>query len=110
MSESEMLAELRTMMDPAEDDDATLLTYLNQARHMILGRMYPYLDGRVYEDLAVPARYEHKQVQLAVYLLNKRGAEGQTRHIENGVSRTYQGAFAPQDLLVDVLPMIGIPR
>ena len=109
MEEFDKLTELRTMIEPSEDNDATLLSYLRQAKDLILNRMYPYLDGRAYEDLELPRRYEHKQVQLAAYLLNKRGAEGQTRHIENGVSRTYQGAYVPQDLLCDIMPMVGIP-
>lgn len=104
------LNELRGMLDPAEDDDSILLSYLNQAKDVILNRLYPYLDGRTYSELALPERYEYKQIQLAAYLLNKRGAEGQTRHIENGVSRTYQGAYVPPDLLCDIMPMIGVPR
>lgn len=110
MEDFEKLTELRRMLDPADDDDATLLSYLRQAKDVILNRLYPYLDGRTYSDLTLPVRYEYKQVQLAAYLLNKRGAEGQTRHIENGVSRTYQGAYVPQDLLCDIMPMVGVPR
>jgi len=109
MDEIEKLNDLRMMTEPSEDNEATLLSYLRQAKNMILNRMYPYLDGRAYEDLTLPKKYDDKQVQLAAYLMNKRGAEGQTRHIENGISRTYQGAYAPQDLLCDVLPMVGIP-
>lgn len=106
---SEKLIVLREMTDPAEDSDTVLLSYLRQAKNIILNRMYPYLDGRVYEDLTLPKRYDDKQIQLAAYLLNKRGAEGQTRHSENGISRSYQGAYVPQDLLCDVMPMVGIP-
>lgn len=109
METSDKLTELRAMTEPAEDSDAVLLSYLKQAKDIILNRMYPYLDGRVYEDLDIPARYDHKQIQLAAFLLNKRGAEGQTRHSENGISRSYQGAYVPQDLLCDVMPMVGIP-
>ena len=110
MDDSQKLAELRAILDPAEDDEAILRSYLRQAKDVILNRLYPYLDGRVYSQLSIPERYEYKQVQLAAYLLNKRGAEGQTRHIENGVSRTYQGAYVPQDLLCDIMPMVGVPR
>ena len=110
MEDSQKLSELRTILDPSDDSDAVLLSYLSQAKDVILNRMYPYLDYKVYSELTLPQRYEYKQIQLAAYLLNKRGAEGQTRHIENGVSRTYQGAYVPSDLLCDIMPMVGIPR
>lgn len=109
MENVEKLEELRTMTD-TDDDDSVLLSFLRQAENIILNRMYPYADSVSLNGVSIPARYDYKQIQLAAYLLNKRGTEGQTRHIENGISRTYQGAYVPQDLLVDVLPMVGIPR
>ena len=36
-----------------------------------------------------------KQIEIAVYLYNKQGAEGQTAHSENGISRTYESADVP---------------
>lgn len=109
MDNSEKLEELRTITE-ASDDDAVLLSFLKQAESLILNRMYPYAESASLAGVTIPARYEYKQIQLAAYLLNKRGTEGQTRHIENGISRTYQGAYVPQDLLVDIMPMVGIPR
>ena len=106
----EKLDTLRTMIDPADDDDATLLSYLRQAKDIILNRLYPYLNDTEFSGVTFPRKYDFKQVQVAAYLLNKRGAEGETRHIENNISRTYQGAFVPSDLLMDVMPYVGIPR
>ncbi len=108
MDDSEKLTELRVITE-ADDADSILLSYLDQARDVILNRMYPYIDHAAFDQLELPKRYEFKQIQLAAYMLNKRGAEGQTRHIENGVSRTYQGAYVPPDLLCDIMPQIGIP-
>ena len=109
MAETEMLNELRTMLDTAEDD-ATLLSYIQQAKDVLLNRLYPYLDGRTYSDLTIPARFTGKQLQIAAYLINKRGAEGETQHIENGIHRNYQSAFVPEDMLKDVMPFVGLPR
>jgi hypothetical protein len=57
---------------------------------------------------AVPSKYEYKQCQIALYLLNKRGADGQTAHNENGVSRSYENGDVPESMLSDVIPQAGV--
>jgi len=109
MDDSEKLLELRVITE-ADDDDAVLLSYLEQAKAIILNRMYPYLDDTAYEGLTIPKRFEYKQIRIAAYLLNKRGAEGEVQHIENGIHRNYKNADVPEDMLWDVFPMVGIPR
>lgn len=110
MVDSEKLVELKLILDPIDEDDSTLLSFLHLAKDIILNRMYPYLEDEEYEKLTVPKRYENKQIQIAVYLLNKRGADGQLLHIENGIHRSYKNSYVPEDLMWDVLPSIGIPR
>jgi hypothetical protein len=41
-------------------------------------------------------------------MFNKRGAEGETAHSENGVSRTYQSANVSEDLLKEITPKAGV--
>ena len=111
MGSVEKLMELRVILGETDDDDATLLSYLGQARDAILNRLYPYRDGMAdHEDLEVPKQYASLQVRIAAFLLNKRGAEGETQHIENGVHRNYQNADIPEAMMRNVVPMIGIPR
>ena len=110
MDTSEKLAELRLILDPDDDDEATLLSYLNQAKDVILNRMYPYMEDDAYDGMEIPKRYENKQIRVAAYLLNKRGAEGETQHIENGIHRNYKSSDVPEDMLWDVFPAVGIPR
>jgi len=109
MEQQAMLDELRTMTE-ASDADSVLLSYLSQAKDVLLNRLYPYLDGRTYSELTIPARFTGKQLQIAAYLLNKRGAEGEIQHIENGIHRNYKAAFVPEDMLLDVMPFVGLPR
>lgn len=109
MDDSEKLIELKVITE-SDDDDSTLLSYLTQAGDVILNRMYPYLDEMAYADLTVPKRYEMKQIRLAAYMLNKRGAEGEVQHIENGIHRNYKNADVPEEMLRDIMPMVGIPR
>lgn len=104
------LAELRRMLEPATEDDAVLLSYLDQAKEMIVTRMFPYATEEEIEYATVPKRFEYKQVRIALYLLNKRGAEGETLHNENGISRRYRNGDLPDEMLADVLPCVGIPR
>ena len=85
------------------DEDALLLTLLSISAQKILDRAYPY-DPTVTE---VPNRYETKQVEIAVYLYNKRGAEGQIVHNENGINRTYESADVPESLMRDY-PFCGV--
>ena len=109
MENSEKLMELRAITE-AEDDDAVLLSFLRQAEDVILNRLYPYLDERTFSELVLPERYRYKQVRIAAYLLNKRGAEGEVQHVENGINRKYNASDVPSDLLADIIPSVSIPR
>ena len=109
MFESQKKAALRAIAGQGEED-STLSFYLDQARDLILNRLYPYMDSEEYSEAFMPTKYDHKQVQIAAFLMNKRGAEGETRHIENGINRSYKGAYVPEDMLRDVMPYIGTIR
>jgi hypothetical protein len=56
----------------------------------------------------VPDKYATNQVEIACYLLNKRGAEGETYHSENGINRSYENADVPESMLSRVLPFAGV--
>ena len=107
MTEVEKVSLLRVMVgQPNEGDwsDEVLLKYLNIAGEKIINRAYPY-DDTVRD---VPRRYGYLQCDIAAYLLNKRGAEGQTAHSENGVSRSYESADVPESILGEVTPHVGV--
>ena len=86
MTTAEKRAALAISLAPDTDTDEVLDEVLADAEALVLNRMYPfgYPDGT-----AVPPRYERIQIQLAVELYSKRGAEGQTSHSENGISRSW---------------------
>ena len=108
MTEVEKLSLLRVMVgQPATDEnwsDNVLLSYLKIAGDKIIKRAYPY-DDTVEE---VPRRYGVLQCEIAQYLLNKRGAEGETAHNENGVSRTYENADVPESLMREVITHVEV--
>lgn len=103
MSEEEKLIFLKSLVG-GDDTDETLSVYLKVAGRKILARAYPY-DRTVTE---VPAEYDTLQCEIAAYLLNKRGAEGQTSHSENGISRSYENADVPASMLSVVVPHCGV--
>lgn len=108
MTEIEKLALLRAMVGTPNADenwsDDVLISYLTIAGRKIINRAYPYDD----EVTEVPRRYGYLQCEIACYLLNKRGAEGQTAHSENGVNRSYESADVPESMLSEVIPHVGV--
>lgn len=74
-------------------DTQTLEALLADAQGMILA-----LTGRK----TLPDALETAQVQLAVVLYNRQGAEGETAHAEGGVSRAMDGL--PQELRAQIAP------
>ena len=107
MTEVEKLSLLRAMVGQPADgswSDDVLLSYLKIAGEKIINRAYPY-DDTVTE---VPRRYGVLQCEIATYLLNKRGAEGETAHSENGISRTYENADIPESLMGEIIPNVGV--
>lgn len=87
-----------------ETDDNILLTFLDIAAEKILEKCYPYR----HDKRDVPARYHSTQLEIAVYLLNKRGAEGETSHNENGISRSYESASVPDSMLKGIVPFASV--
>jgi len=95
---------LSKMMEGDDTDQGILEAYLEIAAQKILNRMYQFGPDTEYEGLEVPDKYTMAQLNIAVYMLNKRGAEGEIQHIENGIHRNYGSADVPDALLKDVTP------
>jgi hypothetical protein len=87
-----------------ETDEDTLELYFEIAGEVIMRRVYPYGS----DNTEVPRQYLFKQYEIATYLLNKRGAEGQTVHNENGINRTYESADVPHSMLKDIVPFVQV--
>ena len=87
-----------------ESDEGTVSAYLGLAGNKICRRAYPF-DPTVTE---VPEQYGLLQVEIAVYLLNKRGGEGELSHSENGISRSYENGDVPESMMRQVVPMAGV--
>lgn len=86
-------------------DPETLLDYVLIAQHIIMERRYGLVENY---PTVFPDRYLITCFQIALYLINRDGSEGQLSHAEGGIARTYKNANIPEDLLVDVVPYGGI--
>ena len=107
MENSEKLTLLRTMVGQTDDvnwTDAVLLAYLEVAGQEIIRRAFPFKQ----DITEVPDKYNTLQCEIANYLLNKRGAEGETSHSENGISRAYESGSIPESMLKSVIPYCGV--
>ena len=74
MQEAEKNALVKAMAN--ETDESTVSAYLGIAASKICRRAYPF-DPSIME---VPEQYSYLQVEIATYLLNKRGGEGERCH------------------------------
>ena len=102
MTDTEKLTMLKAMT--GEKDESVLSTYLSIAGNKVLKRAYPF-DSTV---TVVPDRYAYNQVEIAAYLVNKRGAEGETAHSENGISCSYEDGDVPPTLLREIVPCASL--
>ncbi len=106
MTESDKLTRFKRSIGNETENANLLIDLLDYAKEIILNKMYPF---GVPDNAEVPSKYNIKQIDIAVHLYGKRGAEGETSHSENGINRTYESASVPTSLLRDILPQVGIP-
>ena len=84
--------------------DGELEDLLESAKAVILSRRFPF--GEVPDE--IESRYKDLQIRIAVEMFNKIGAEGQTAHSENGISRSFASASVSEDLLREITPKGGV--
>lgn len=95
MTQTEML---KLYLPMVTEQETQIL--LETAKSAINARRYPFGDPP--DELE--RRYNNLQLRIAVELYNKQGAEGETSHSENGISRSYSSAWISEELLSEVTP------
>lgn len=110
MTNEKKIEMLRALIGDAEqkEDPNILSVYLEMAGAKILERLYPYKES--WDGLEVPDKYSMLQLKIGCYMWNKRGAEGQIQHIENGIHRNYGDADIPENMLSDLVPFAQVIR
>ncbi len=84
---------------PDENNDGLLQELLAQAEDAIKQRR------RTPTELPLESQYFSLQIEIAVFLYNKLGAEGEKTHSENGINRGYENAHIPDSMLNSVVPL-----
>lgn len=87
-----------------EHDEDVLSTYLKLSESKMLHHLYPFGTG----DEELPHEHDVLHCEIAQHLILKRGAEGETRHSENGVDRSYGNAEIPPSMLRRLIPKAGV--
>ena len=104
MTDAEKLTILKTMLDSGDTtSDETATAYLLAAEKAVINLAYPFGNGTE----TMPEKYDYEQIQIALYMLNKRGAEGETLHIEAGTHRSFEVADIPVSLRARITSYAG---
>ena len=110
MTRDQKIDAVRSIIEDVDDsetlENVTLGSYLDLAGQVILSKLYPF-EGQS-DGKAVPERYEGLQIRIAVYWINKRGAEGEIQHIENGIHRNYGSSDIPEAMLKEIVPFAKV--
>lgn len=94
------LTKLRELLGNPQESDEVLEFYLDNASDIICD---------IRNSDIVEKKYLTTQIKIAIELFNKRGAEGQVGHSENGIGRTYESADVSPSLLDGITPIVKTP-
>ena len=106
MTDAEMIASVDAIVDDARLTRFTRY-YLQVAKSAVVAHLFPFEESADWTD--VPDKHHGRVVEMTVYLVNRRGAEGQLAHSENGVYRTYEDAAIPPSYFRGMVPHVGVP-
>ena len=104
MTNEEKITSLAALISPDTADEKILSQCIVLSEGIVLNRRYPFGPPA---GAKVPSQYEHIQLQIALELFSKRGAEGQIEHDENGIARKYESADVSSSLLRRITPIVG---
>lgn len=94
MTDLEKIAMIKEILSDGGSlpSDEKLTVYLNAAKVAILNWMYSQVGGVPEGMTEVPAKYDMEHVYAVVAGYTHAGAEGETTHSENGISRVFTSA------------------
>ena len=104
MTNEEKASMVAQMLLPSVVSESDLLPYITLAETIVLHRKFPFADVS-----EVPSKYDYIQCEIAVELWNKKGAEGETTHNENGINRNWESLVSDK-LLNLIAPRCGSVR
>ena len=110
MTDAEKLATVKVLLEDGGDmpSDEKLNTYLSIAKSEVLAWQY-HLIGGVPDDVTdIPAKYENTQIYAVVAGYTHAGSEGESRHVENSVTRDFKYSDMLDYIHNNVLPFVRV--
>ena len=104
MTDQEMITTIQGLLDDARFEQY-IPSYLSVAQAQVTARLYPFQPEATWAN--VPEKYHMLTCDIVVYLINRRGSEGETQHSESGVLRGYESAGIPNTYLRALTPFAG---
>ena len=105
MTIEDKIGKMKNRIEPENmPSDELLADLLDFAGRKIINTRYPFRD----DITEVPSRWEPLQIDIAVEIYSKMGAEGQTSHSENGIARAYENAGVSHSKLDEITPYVGV--
>ena len=104
MTNEVKIEKLKVLIAPDTASDELLSYLMEQSEGIILNRRYPFGAP---EEVTLSAMHEQIQLRIAVELFSKMGAEGQTEHAENGITRKWEAGDVSPSLLRTIVPVCG---
>lgn len=96
----EQLLKLKNQLGNPSDDDSILQFCLDNASDIICD---------IRNSNKVESKYLNTQISMAIEVYNKRGAEGQTSHSENGIGRSYEKGDISPSIIARITPVVKTP-
>lgn len=103
-----LLERLKIRLEIQSDKENVLLSeMLESARSLYLSLRYPFSD---YPDMlpVLTRRGEDWIIRAATEMYSRVGADGQSSHNENGISRSWDTGTVSNALMNEVVPVVGV--
>lgn len=108
MTDTEKLTMLKSLLEIEDNSqDDRLDVYLKLSAQEIISWLYS-CRSTAPEGAAVPEKYEASQIMACVTAYSISGAEGETNHSENGISRTWKYSDMVDYIRAHVVPLAGV--
>ena len=100
--------EYLTSISSDEKDQSVLSNYLSMAEDIAHARVFPFGVNDEEKAGKIMQRYDRIICEIAVYLVNKRGAEGEKAHNEATAERQYENGGVPDSIMKKLIPFCGV--
>lgn len=109
MTQNEKLTALKLIIGIEDNsEDEVLTTYLSMAEKEIIFWRFSHCAGQE-APTEIPDEYEQTQIFAVVAGYSQGGAENQTLHSENGISRSFKYEDMIAYIRSHVIPFVSIP-